>query len=152
MNSDASLPNPEDVRVPAKGWQSGAACAALPEADRTVTFFAATGDNARNAAAKAICGGCPVKEECLFYARYWRIDHGIWGGQGVASRRKMSRLPVRITCKACGAPFAATSHAPKYCGERCLAKSLQSSMAYIEREARRKDEEMFERKHQSVST
>ena len=30
--------------------------------------------------AKAICAGCPVKEDCLQYANQHMIQPGIWGG------------------------------------------------------------------------
>ncbi len=42
-------------------------------------------------AARQICVGCPVREECLEYALYHRIDHGVWGGTSERERRRIAR-------------------------------------------------------------
>ncbi|HLG91440.1 MAG TPA: WhiB family transcriptional regulator [Acidimicrobiales bacterium] len=42
---------------------------------------------AREAMAKQICQGCPVRQECLDYAIRIREPHGIWGGLNEAERR-----------------------------------------------------------------
>ncbi|WP_106241184.1 WhiB family transcriptional regulator [Allonocardiopsis opalescens] len=46
-------------------------------------------------AAKAICGDCPVREECLTAARERREPWGVWGGElflrGVVVPRKRPR-------------------------------------------------------------
>ena len=42
---------------------------------------------AREARAKAICRGCPVRAQCLEYALAIREPHGIWGGLSEAERR-----------------------------------------------------------------
>lgn len=46
-------------------------------------------------AAKAVCLGCPVREECLAGALERREPHGVWGGellvQGVVVARKRPR-------------------------------------------------------------
>lgn len=39
--------------------------------------------------ARRICGDCEVSAECLDYALYYRIEHGVWGGASEAERRKM---------------------------------------------------------------
>jgi WhiB family transcriptional regulator, redox-sensing transcriptional regulator len=39
--------------------------------------------------AKRICKTCPVKEPCLEYALYHRIEHGVWGGQSERGRRRI---------------------------------------------------------------
>jgi WhiB family redox-sensing transcriptional regulator len=41
--------------------------------------------------ARQICAGCPVKEPCLEYALYHRIDHGVWGGASERERRRIAR-------------------------------------------------------------
>lgn len=42
------------------------------------------GDGAR---AKAICAGCPVREDCLTFALRLGLDHGIFGGLDADERR-----------------------------------------------------------------
>ncbi|MEX0664164.1 MAG: WhiB family transcriptional regulator [Acidimicrobiia bacterium] len=70
-------------------WQRRASCRG-PE---SVLFFAPTvpeprpDREAREARAKAICGGCPVQVECLEYAVRIREWHGIWGGLNENERR-----------------------------------------------------------------
>ena len=41
--------------------------------------------------AHQICQDCPVKEQCLEYAIYHRIDHGVWGGASERERRRIAR-------------------------------------------------------------
>ncbi|AGS73367.1 WhiB family transcriptional regulator [Streptomyces collinus] len=41
--------------------------------------------------AKALCGGCEVRTECLAYALDQRIEHGIWGGMTERERRALLR-------------------------------------------------------------
>lgn len=68
-------------------WHGQAACRQTdPE-----MFFARPGDRAAIEAAKRVCSGCPVRDECLRYA----CDHddleGIWGGT-----TERERLAARI--------------------------------------------------------
>jgi WhiB family redox-sensing transcriptional regulator len=46
----------------------------------------------REAAAKAMCQGCPVKDVCLADAMTKRDFNGIWGGLTEDERRALSRL------------------------------------------------------------
>ncbi|MGY3333938.1 WhiB family redox-sensing transcriptional regulator [Streptomyces filamentosus] len=39
--------------------------------------------------AKALCGGCPVRVECLAYALDERVQHGVWGGMTERERRAL---------------------------------------------------------------
>lgn len=41
--------------------------------------------------AKAVCGTCPVVQECLDYALRTGQDHGIWGGMTEDERRVLRR-------------------------------------------------------------
>ncbi|HEX9504524.1 MAG TPA: WhiB family transcriptional regulator [Acidimicrobiia bacterium] len=72
-------------------WRTRAACRG-PE---TALFFPPTNTerredrDARERRAKAICGGCPVRRECLQYAIGVGEMHGIWGGMNEAERRAM---------------------------------------------------------------
>lgn len=44
---------------------------------------------AREAQAKRICAGCPVRAECLEWALTTREPHGVWGGASESERRNM---------------------------------------------------------------
>ncbi|MGW0696814.1 MULTISPECIES: WhiB family transcriptional regulator [unclassified Streptomyces] len=45
--------------------------------------------------AKAVCGGCPVRELCLEWAMEHGQDSGVWGGLGEAERRALKRRTRR---------------------------------------------------------
>lgn len=81
---------PEPRLTNRKQWRSLSACRDEdPEmffpAPRSLTMFV------HLARAKAICGGCPVTDECLRYALTTGQDHGVWGGTSEQERRAMSR-------------------------------------------------------------
>jgi WhiB family transcriptional regulator, redox-sensing transcriptional regulator len=86
-----------DRRPPAQSdldasWRLHAACRAV-EGD---LFFAADGERGlakrrRERAAKAICVGCPVREECASYAIATREPHGVWGGLSERERERIWR-------------------------------------------------------------
>lgn len=40
---------------------------------------------------KRICGGCPVREDCLTWALDNRVEWGVWGGLSNRERRKVLR-------------------------------------------------------------
>ena len=44
--------------------------------------------------AKAVCGICPVNQDCLQYALSTNQDSGIWGGTSEEERRKLRRAYV----------------------------------------------------------
>lgn len=55
-------------------------------------FFPERGDNAAVAAAKAVCRGCSVRQQCLSYSNSDPIEPlGVWGGAGADERRLMRR-------------------------------------------------------------
>lgn len=70
-------------------WQGRAACRdASPD-----LFCGPDGEQhpayaARVAKAKAVCGGCPVREQCLEYALAWP-QAGVWGGLDDAERQRV---------------------------------------------------------------
>ena len=75
------------LRRPA--WQAHAACRGEP-----VESFVAnrhTGSPSAIARARAVCGGCSVKEECLAYALA-HDEVGIWGGTSESQRRQMNGM------------------------------------------------------------
>lgn len=71
-------------------WLRGASCQGV-DAD---LFFPPRGAPAKEA--KALCGRCPVRQECLDYA----LDHGerfgIWGGMSERQRRRIRRSTVML--------------------------------------------------------
>ena len=79
------------VRTISEIWQRRAACRG-PE---SMLFFAPTvpetrpDREARESRAKAICGECPVRSDCLDYALRIREAHGIWGGLNEIERRML---------------------------------------------------------------
>lgn len=62
-------------------WQLDAACRGL---DSEVFFHPdrerGEARDQRDAAAKAICAGCPVQTQCLEHALTVREPYGVWGG------------------------------------------------------------------------
>ncbi|WP_166532411.1 WhiB family transcriptional regulator [Blastococcus xanthinilyticus] len=74
-------------------WRLDALCAETdPEA-----FFPDKGGSTRDA--KRVCGGCPVRAECLEYALASDERFGIWGGLSERERRRV-RLQRRGTISA----------------------------------------------------
>ena len=45
--------------------------------------------------AKAVCGRCPVTEQCLQYALETNQDSGVWGGMSEEERRSLKRRAAR---------------------------------------------------------
>lgn len=71
-------------------WQTAAACRGMD----TNAFFHPPGERtearqARIDAAKQICQGCPVTQECLNHALKAREPYGIWGSQSENERAAM---------------------------------------------------------------
>ncbi|HUP85284.1 MAG TPA: WhiB family transcriptional regulator [Acidimicrobiales bacterium] len=66
-------------------WRQLAACRGV-EPD---TFYPASDEEAE--AAKAVCGGCPVRQPCLEYALSSRERDGVWGGATEKERRRILR-------------------------------------------------------------
>lgn len=66
-------------------WAAYAACR---DADPELFF---SSSEAEVASAVRICGGCPVREECLEWALDTRVRYGIWGGTTERERRRVLR-------------------------------------------------------------
>ena len=71
-------------------WRGDALCA---EVDQGI-FFPEVGEP--TTAAKAVCGRCTVRAECLEYALDLGIRDGIWGGMSVRERRSVRTEPDPI--------------------------------------------------------
>jgi WhiB family redox-sensing transcriptional regulator len=69
----------------ARRWAEAACIGADPD-----LFFPGKGRNDDCAEAKAICAGCPVRDECLEAGM--SQDFGIWGGTTERERRRLRRL------------------------------------------------------------
>jgi WhiB family transcriptional regulator, redox-sensing transcriptional regulator len=77
-------------------WQSQAGC----RGSDANLFFSPTHletkdeRQMREMAAKAICGACAVRKQCLDFALSTREPHGIWGGLNELERRHAVRAQV----------------------------------------------------------
>lgn len=75
------------------GWQWRAAC----RGDDAAVFFPPhhlekkRDKLAREAQAKILCSGCPVRVECLEFAVRTREPYGVWGGLNELERRSLIR-------------------------------------------------------------
>ena len=81
---------PEWAGAPAatEAWRMDALCAETdPEA-----FFPEKGGSTRDA--KRVCGGCPVRAECLEFALANDERFGIWGGLSERERRRVRQQRV----------------------------------------------------------
>ncbi len=68
-----------------QSWRQHAACRGLdPE-----VFYPVTDEEAK--IAKAVCGGCPVRQPCLEHALSIREKDGVWGGATERERRRIIR-------------------------------------------------------------
>lgn len=71
-------------------WQRHGACRSV---DSDIFFPPPTFEpkderQEREAKAKAICNGCPVRVECLEWSLAIQEPHGVWGGLNEAERRR----------------------------------------------------------------
>ncbi len=67
-------------------WQDSALCAQW-EVDPEI-FFAQEGNRRQEPQAKAICGACAVKANCLLFAMQNNEQYGIWGGLTQTERQQ----------------------------------------------------------------
>ena len=77
-------------------WQDAAACR---EAELSL-FFGPDGERQpereiRERKAKAVCGECPVRTECLNYALSRPEKYGVWGGLNEEERAAERRRRMR---------------------------------------------------------
>ncbi|MGH9245898.1 MAG: WhiB family transcriptional regulator [Acidimicrobiales bacterium] len=68
-----------------QSWRQHAACNGLdPE-----IFYPVSDEDAE--VAKAVCGGCAVRQPCLEHALSFREKDGVWGGATERERRRIIR-------------------------------------------------------------
>jgi WhiB family redox-sensing transcriptional regulator len=77
-------------------WQDDAACAGL-DLDR---FVPDKEDPEGLAAAREICGPCPVRVTCLQYAMVYG-QRGYWGGTDTEERKRLKAKKDRAKCPSC---------------------------------------------------
>jgi len=68
-------------------WYGEAACASYP----AEVFFPPVDNPSASSAAKAICEGCPVREECLSFSLETAQVEGVWGAMDAGERRRLRR-------------------------------------------------------------
>ncbi len=83
------LPNPV---AEVWDWQLHGAC----RGESTSLFFHPDGERGpararRQAAAKAVCGQCPVQARCLEFALVTNQDSGVWGAASEDERRSLRK-------------------------------------------------------------
>ncbi len=75
-------------------WRRAAACRNMD----TELFFPRGETGApleQTLAAKAVCGGCPVRSPCLEFAMATRQEYGVFGGLTEQERRSLARRRAR---------------------------------------------------------
>jgi WhiB family redox-sensing transcriptional regulator len=87
-------------------WMQTGKCRELPPE----TFFPSDGVGVE--IARRICADCPVKEPCLEYALYNRIEHGVWGGASERERRRIARRRRGVAASPQALPQGALSSRP----------------------------------------
>ena len=82
----------------AKDWRHAAECR---ESDPELFFPVGTSGPAllQITEAKAVCGRCPVRAECLDWALRTGQDAGIWGGMSEDERRALRRRMARTRAR-----------------------------------------------------
>lgn len=92
-----SVPDPE--RAP--DWRTSAACRKKRKKSIDPELFFTPADEET---AKAICGGCPVRRDCLAFALDNSISHGIFGGLDDRERDNLRRNERRRNAKPIDTP------------------------------------------------
>lgn len=107
------------------GWMSRGACL---QADPELFFptAAVTGPVALQVeAAKAVCGPCAVRANCLSYA-LTAMPEGIWGGTTLEERRaaRGRRFRRRVSAQARATVSAAMTRESAACAERAAGRQV----------------------------
>jgi WhiB family redox-sensing transcriptional regulator len=75
-------------------WMINAACRGAPDPDLWFAPSEVGPGAAQVAEAKAVCAGCPVREDCLELALTLGLDYGVFGGFTASERRALRRAAV----------------------------------------------------------
>lgn len=88
-------------------WMADGNCVGLdPE-----RFFPGRGASTRPA--RAVCHGCPVREECLEFAMATGEKEGVWGGRSERERRRLRTKRPMAPRRCPFAPCAGWSSSPR---------------------------------------
>ena len=84
--------------APPTSWQTHGLCRTV---DAAIFFPPAHFEHkpereAREKRAKAVCGECPVRGECLDWALTTREPHGVWGGYAESERKQILSGKVKV--------------------------------------------------------
>lgn len=92
-DNQRKVTRPGETRAASRGWMSYGAC---DGADTELFFPVAAAGRALEQvnSAKAVCGRCKVRADCLSYALE-TMQHGIWGGTTGDERAAMRTLGRR---------------------------------------------------------
>lgn len=116
-------------------WMADGLCASYDLTGGIDPWFpSSTGNGARQEARAGIeiCRGCPVRVQCLTYARQLRIPMGVFGG--VLRNQRAPALPPPALC---GTDAGYTQHRRRK-ENPCRACVRAHTLAYNERKARRR--------------
>ena len=123
-----------DLDLVTPDWMADALCTQVGDPE---LFFPAAGGNPRPA--KAVCGACPVRGDCLDQAlalsRAGSPVSGIWGGTSENERRRLLS-GVDRACRDCGAPIEPSRRGGSRCCDDCRARRIAESQAKHKRNRR----------------
>ena len=74
-------------------WQERAACRGLAARQGFHAFYPERGQSVVHL--RAICGTCPVQDQCAAFALETNERYGMWGGMSERSRRKERTVRFR---------------------------------------------------------
>lgn len=75
-------------------WMINALCRGATEPDLWFPVTETGPGAAQVAEAKAVCAGCPVREDCLEFALTLGLDYGVFGGLAASERRALRQSAV----------------------------------------------------------
>lgn len=106
-------------------WQQEGLCSKV---DADVLF---SNDSADIAAAKAMCGQCPVARKCLDFAMSVETaadtTHGIYGGLTPDERIELRRH--QMACARCATTFQRVAKHQRYCSPDCANAARREAKA-----------------------
>ena len=122
VEAESDLDDEEESVVDDGSWRSQAACRGCNPG----MFFPERGDTRGVQAALAVCGECPVREQCLNDNLF--EDDGIFGGLSGRQRRSLrSRIGQERPCRTCGSLFRRGQPGQWYCSLDCRNQARRAT-------------------------